>query len=71
MADRLNIEVKGSVERYQDLLEIARLSQRENNCLLRRVCPFLLEYQHILFCISEILGGCQIERQRADSLHEA
>ncbi len=38
--------------------------QREKNCLLGgRNCPFLLEYQRILFCVSEVLGqGCQIEK---------
>jgi len=31
--------------------------QMEKNCLLGEgTSPFLLEYQHILFCVSEILG---------------
>jgi len=40
--------------------------QREKKCLLGGgICPFLLEYQHILFCVSETLGhGCQIEKLR-------
>jgi hypothetical protein len=50
--------VKGS------LLKMA-FSQKERNCLLGGVCPFLLEYRSILFCVSEILGHeCQIENQR-------
>ena len=32
------------------------LSQRQKDCLLGEVCPFLLEYRRILFCVSEILG---------------
>ncbi len=48
------------------------LDQKERKCLLGGVCPFLLKYQGILFCVSEILGqGCQVERQRADSVQEA
>jgi hypothetical protein len=39
------------------------LNQKERKCLLGGICPFLLEYQRILFCVSEILGqGCQMER---------
>jgi len=39
--------------------------QKEKKCVLGGACPFLLEYQCILFCISEILGqGCQIEKLR-------
>ena len=39
------------------------LNQKEMNCQLGGICPFLLEYQRILFCVSEILGqGCQMER---------
>ena len=54
-----------------NLLKMA-LSQKEKNCLLGGVCPFLLEYQRILFCVSEILGqGCQIERQRLHSVQDA
>ena len=48
------------------------LSQKEKNCLLGGVCPFLLKYQRILFCVSEILGqGCQMERQRLHSDYDA
>jgi hypothetical protein len=54
-----------------NLLEMA-LSQREKSCALGGVCPFLLEYRRILFCVSEILGqGCQVERQKLDSVQEA
>ena len=46
------------------------LDQKERRCVLGGVCPFLFEYQHILFCVSEILGqGCQVERFHFD--HEA
>jgi len=39
--------------------------QKEKKCLLGGTCPFLLEYQCALFCISETLGyGCQIEKLR-------
>jgi len=48
------------------------LNQKGRKCLLGGVCPFLLEYRRILFCVSEILGqGCQTERQRLDSVQEA
>jgi len=47
-----------------NLLKMA-FCQKEKRCLLGGVCPFLLEYQGILFCVSEILGqGCQIEKLR-------
>ncbi len=47
-----------------NLLRMA-FCQKEKKCVLGGVCPFLLEYQCILFCISEILGqGCQIEELR-------
>jgi hypothetical protein len=52
------------------LLKMA-FSQKERNCLLGGVCPFLLEYRHILLCVLEILGqGCQIEKQRLDSVQQ-
>jgi hypothetical protein len=39
------------------------LNQKEKKCLLGGICPFLLEYRRILFCVSEILcQGCQMER---------
>lgn len=39
--------------------------QKEKKCILGGVCPFLLEYQCILFCVSEILEqGCQTEKLR-------
>ncbi len=48
------------------------LNQKEKNCVLGGVCPFLLEHRRILFCVSEILEqGCQVERQRLDSVQEA
>jgi hypothetical protein len=48
------------------------LNQKEKKCLLGGICPFLLEYQRILFCVSEILGqGCRVERQPLDSGQEA
>ncbi len=57
--------------RRGDLLRMG-FNQKEKNCLLGGLCPFLLEYQHILFCVSEILGqGCQAERQRLDCVQEA
>jgi hypothetical protein len=45
------------------LLKMA-FSQKEKLCLLGGgTCPFLLEYQCALFCVSETLGhGCQIEK---------
>jgi len=47
-----------------NLLKMA-LCQKEKKCVLGGVCPFLLEYHCILFCVSEILGhGCQIEKLR-------
>jgi hypothetical protein len=53
--------------RKGDLLKMI-LNQKEKQCVLGGICPFLLEYQRVLFCVSEILGqGCQIERQRLDA----
>jgi len=47
-----------------NLLKMA-FCQKEKICMLGGVCPFLLEYRRILFCISEIVGqGCQIEKLR-------
>jgi hypothetical protein len=54
-----------------NLLKMA-LCQKEKNCVLGGACPFLLEYQCILFCVSEILGqGCQIEKLRLLSSESA
>jgi hypothetical protein len=54
-----------------NLLRMA-FSQKEKNCLLGGWCPFLIEYQCILFCVSEILGqGCQIEKIKLLSHEEA
>jgi hypothetical protein len=46
-----------------NLLKMA-FSQKEKLCLLGGgTCPFLLEYQCALFCVSETLRhGCQIEK---------
>ena len=48
-----------------NLLKMA-FSRKEKNCLLGDgICPFLLHYHWILFCVSEIMGqGCQIEKLR-------
>jgi len=47
-----------------NLLKMA-FSQKEKKCLLGGTCPFLLAYQCILSCVSEIMGkGCQIEKLR-------
>ncbi len=49
----------------KDLLKMA-FGQPEKNCILGGTCPFLLTYQQILFCVSEVLGqGCQLEKLRA------
>lgn len=47
-----------------NLLKMA-FCQKEKKCVLGGACPFLLEYQCILFRVSEILGqGCRIEKLR-------
>jgi hypothetical protein len=47
-----------------NLLKMA-FCQKEKKRLLGGTCPFLLEYQHILFCVSETLGhGCLVEKLR-------
>ncbi len=47
-----------------DLLKMV-FGQAEKNCILGGTCPFLLNYQQIRFCVSEVLGqGCQVERSR-------
>lgn len=49
------------------LLKIA-FSQKEKNCVLGGVCPFLLEYQYILFCVTGIQGqGCQVGKLKLHS----
>ena len=73
MPDEKIFQLKTELRKMRkgDLLKIV-LNQKEKKCLLGGVCPFLLEYQRILFCVSETLGqGCQIERQRLDSVQEA
>jgi hypothetical protein len=48
----------------KDLLRMV-FSQPEKNCILGGPCPFLLKYQEIRFCVSEILGQkCQMEKLR-------
>ena len=66
-------ELKAELTRMKkgDLLKMV-LNQKERNCVLGGICPFLLEYQHILFCVSEVLGqGCQVEKQEFDCVQEA
>ncbi len=47
-----------------DLLKMV-FGQPEKNCILGGICPFLLNYQQIRFCASEVLGhGCQTEKLR-------
>ena len=73
MPDEKIFQLKTELRKMRkgDLLKIV-LNQKEKKCLLCGVCPFLLEYERILFCVSEILGqGCQVERQRLDSVQEA
>ncbi len=48
-----------------DLLKMV-FGQPEKNCILGGICPFLLNYQQIRFCVSEILShGSQVEKLRA------
>jgi hypothetical protein len=64
MPDEIVFKLKAELRKMRkgDLLRMI-LSQKERKCLLGGICPFLLEYQRILFCVSEILGqGCQMER---------
>ena len=66
MADEKIYQARTELTRMAkaNLLKMA-LCQKEKNCVLGGICPFLLEYQDILFCVSEILGrGCQIEKLR-------
>ncbi len=40
--------------------------QPEEDCILGGPCPFLLNYQQMRFCVSEVLGQkCQMEKLRA------
>ncbi len=71
MPDDIVFKLKAELRKMTkaNLLKMA-LGQKEKNCLLGGVCPFLFEYRRILFCISEILGqGCQMEKLHFD--HEA
>jgi hypothetical protein len=73
MPDDIVFKIKAELRKMTkgDVLRMV-FSQKERKCLLGGVCPFLFEYQHILFCVSEILGqGCQVERRRLDSVQEA
>jgi hypothetical protein len=57
MPDDIVFKLKAELRKMTkgDLLRMV-LSQKERKCVLGGVCPFLLEYRHILFCVSEILG---------------
>ncbi len=64
--DRI-FEIKSELRRLAkgDLLKMV-FGQAEKNCILGGICPFLLNYQRILFCVSEVLSqGCQMEKLRA------
>jgi hypothetical protein len=65
MADEKIFQTRARLRRMAKarLLKMA-FSQKEKLCLLGGgTCPFLLEYQCALFCVSETLGqGCQIEK---------
>ncbi len=64
--DRI-FEIKSELRRLAkgDLLKMV-FGQAEKNCILGGTCPFLSNYQQILFCVSEVLGqGCQMEKLRA------
>jgi len=66
MAGEKIFQVRAELRRMAkaNLLKMA-FRQKEKKCVLGGACPFLLEYQCILFCVSEILGqGCQIEKLR-------
>ncbi len=68
MKDDIVFKLKAELRKMTkgDLLRMV-LNQTERKCLLGGVCPFLLEYRCILFCVSEILGqGCPMERLRID-----
>ena len=72
MPDDIVFKLKAELRKMTkaNLLKMG-LGQKEKKCLLGGVCPFLLEYRRILFCISEILGqGCQVERQKVVSVQE-
>jgi hypothetical protein len=72
MLDEKIFQFKSELRKMKrgDLLRMS-LNQKERKCLLGGICPFLLEYRCILFCVSEILGqGCRVERQRLDSVQE-
>jgi hypothetical protein len=64
MADEKIFQARSTLRRMAkaNLLKMA-FCQKEKKCALGGACPFLLEFQCILFCVSEILGqGCQIEK---------
>ena len=73
MAGEKIFQVRAELRRMAkaNLLKMA-FRQKEKKCVLGGACPFLLEYQCILFCVSEILGqGCQIEKLRLLSEEKA
>ncbi len=46
--------------------------QKEEKCILGGLCSFLLHYQGVRWCVSEILGySCSKERVELLSRHEA
>jgi hypothetical protein len=72
MKDDIVFELKAELRKMKrgDLLRMG-FNQEEKNCLLGGVCPFLLEYRCILYCVSEVLRqGCQVERQKIVSVQE-
>jgi hypothetical protein len=72
MKDDIVSKLKSELRKMKrgDLLGMS-LNQKERKCLLGGICPFLLEYRCILFCVSEILGqGCQVEREKVVSVQE-
>jgi len=61
----LNIKLELRQMAKGNLFKIV-FGQPERTCILGGPCPFLLNYQQILFCVSEVLGqGCQTVKLRA------
>jgi hypothetical protein len=72
MKDDIVFELKAELKKMTkgNLISMV-LNQRERRCVVGGVCPFLLEYRCILFCVSEVLRqGCQVERQKVVSVQE-
>jgi hypothetical protein len=63
MVDRiLNIKSELRQMAKGDLLKMV-FGQPERSCMLGGTCPFLLNYQQIRFCVSEVMDqGCQMEK---------